>query len=556
MSYTGHPYNTGGAQVRPDLAARKPLVSSSGLTWTFRIKPGLHYAPPLQDVEITSPDFVRALEREADPDVTKGFPYDYTLYYSVIQGFDEYRSGKATTISGLLTPTDHTLVVRLTEPAGDLGYRLSLPATAPIPPNPFHRAPALGVAQGHDGGYGRFLVASGPYMIEGAADLDFSRAPDHQRPVSGYKLPILRPVGPNDFEAKMPGALSLVRNPSWDRETDGLRGAYVRGILLQIGKRSGPGLLRRTLREDVPWFDTGPPRGVQLHFLSNPQLKGRVKTGLALGTAFVAMNLAVPPFDDLRVRKAVYLAIDRGRLEALQAAANFPGTVPGHLIPDSMEEGLLLDKSPSWASRGTGSDIRAARREMRRSRYDHNHDGVCDRVACRAVSAGLTGFNASKPIERSVRDDLRAIGIHLRLGDDINVFEPASGAALVFVGGFFSDYPNASGFLPFIASHPQGGFDWPLLGSTPAQLQQWGYHVAHVRNENDRLNQCTRLIGPAQVKCWAELDKFLTDHVVAWVPWSFGEVIRVIGTRVSRFSYDQFTGLPALDQIALKRGSS
>jgi ABC-type oligopeptide transport system substrate-binding subunit len=135
FSYNGLPVSEGGAAARPDLASGQPEVSADGLTWMIRIKAGVHYAPPLEDVEITSQDFVRALLRMADPAVTRG-SYNLAFEYSVIGGFDAYRSGDADTISGLETPDAHTLVVRLTEPAGDLPDKLALAATAPIPPNP------------------------------------------------------------------------------------------------------------------------------------------------------------------------------------------------------------------------------------------------------------------------------------------------------------------------------------------------------------------------------------------------------------------------------------
>src|SRR5262249_54549216 len=64
MSYNGLDSAHGGNELRPDLATGPPEVSSDGLTWTFHMKSGIHYAPPMQDVEITSQDIVRALERE------------------------------------------------------------------------------------------------------------------------------------------------------------------------------------------------------------------------------------------------------------------------------------------------------------------------------------------------------------------------------------------------------------------------------------------------------------------------------------------------------------
>ena len=192
------PVEDGGSELQPDLAADLPTVSDDGLTYTFTIKPGIMYAPPLQDVEVTAQDFIRAIEREADPKANSG---GYPFYYSTIEGFDDYGAGKADTISGMSAPDDHTLVVKISEPAGDLPWRFAMPATAPIPPNPSDPSAVLGVADGHTTNYGRFLVSTGPYMFEGSEALDFSVPAKDQEPVSGY----------------IPGrSIVLVRNPSYD----------------------------------------------------------------------------------------------------------------------------------------------------------------------------------------------------------------------------------------------------------------------------------------------------------------------------------------------------
>jgi len=60
-SYSGRPVAEGGSVLRPDLATGPPEVSSDGMTWTFHMKAGLHYAPPLQRLEITTPDIIRAI---------------------------------------------------------------------------------------------------------------------------------------------------------------------------------------------------------------------------------------------------------------------------------------------------------------------------------------------------------------------------------------------------------------------------------------------------------------------------------------------------------------
>ena len=65
LAYNGKGIEDGGVELRPDLAASMPEVSADGLAWTFHLKPGIHYAPPLQDLVIESRDFVTALEYAA-----------------------------------------------------------------------------------------------------------------------------------------------------------------------------------------------------------------------------------------------------------------------------------------------------------------------------------------------------------------------------------------------------------------------------------------------------------------------------------------------------------
>jgi len=115
MSYQGVPTDEGGADIFPDLAAGEPEESSDGLTWTYQIQPGINYAPPKEDVEITAQDFIRALERTADPKANVG---GYSFYYSVIEGFDDFAAGDADTISGLSAPDTHTLEITTTSPPG------------------------------------------------------------------------------------------------------------------------------------------------------------------------------------------------------------------------------------------------------------------------------------------------------------------------------------------------------------------------------------------------------------------------------------------------------
>src|SRR5688572_18475269 len=182
LSTNGRPVDEGGSHLHPDVAESMPEISVDGLTWTFRLRSGLHYAPPLQEVEITAPDFIRSFHRWMDPQWAD--EYWPSLFEDVV-GAAEYRSGSASSIAGLSSPDAQTLVIRLTKPAGDLAPRLATSALVPIPPSPRDPQAPFGIATGHDDEYGRFVVSSGPYMIEGTPALDFSLPPEEQLPLSG-----------------------------------------------------------------------------------------------------------------------------------------------------------------------------------------------------------------------------------------------------------------------------------------------------------------------------------------------------------------------------------
>ena len=388
-SYNGRPTDEGGAELRPDLATGIPVVSSDGLRWTFRLRGGLRYAPPFEETEIVAADLVRALEREA-----RVGQEAYASHYSVIHGFDDYAAGDADSIVGLETPDDHTLVVELDEPASDLAYRLSLPAAAPLPE---------GAAEGHDEDYARFVVASGPYMVEGSDRLDFSLPPAEQEPLSGYEPPEFG----EDGSLVTPGSLTLVRNPSWESSSDGLRAAYVDRMEFILGGDEEE--MARDVDSGELDLVYGSDSGLAdqvARYRQDPELSEQVFIDPADGAYYVTMNLAVPPFDDVHVRRAVNLAIDKAPLLEMMSQPPFGpfGTssaeVATHIGPDALEGSLLPGFEPY------PFDPAAAREEMRLSGYDDDGDGRCDASACRGLLALVLESGAVPDQARAIRDDL------------------------------------------------------------------------------------------------------------------------------------------------------
>src|SRR5205823_6663787 len=156
------------------------------------------------------------------------------------------------------------------------------PEAAPIPPNPSDPGARFGVAEGHVGDYGHFLVASGPFMFEGAPKLDFSVPPVEQLPAAGLR----------------PASFTLVRNPSWNPSTDRLRRPRVDRIVFVPVAADHPE--QAVERGDVDLvMDWDAPPDVVDRYEASPRLKRRLFEAPEDSQLYLTMNLAVPPLDDI-----------------------------------------------------------------------------------------------------------------------------------------------------------------------------------------------------------------------------------------------------------------
>jgi peptide/nickel transport system substrate-binding protein len=537
LSYTGTPTAEGGADLQPDIATDLPEVSSDGLTYTFTLKSGVNYGDPFGDVSVTSGDIVRALERTADPDASVG---GYNFYYNIIEGFEDFGAGDADTISGLETPDDSTLIITLSSASGYLPYLFAMAATAPIPPNGDAR---LGAAEGHTEDYGRFLVATGPYQFAGAENLDFSVPADEQTPVAGYD----------------PGrAITLVRNPNYDPATDGLRPAYVDGMNIAIGGDNND-LYNKIQAGELDFVVDGiVPPPVLRTYSTDPTLTPLLHINPSDAVRYVSFNLAMPPFDDIHVRKAFNLALDKAGMRTLRGGESV-GEIAGHIMVNSLQDNILADYDP-YETPNSAGDLTAAQAEMAQSVYDTDGDGVCDAPECSNILAVTDEADPYPDQSALIQQNMEPLGLtfNVRSFERTTMYakcnQPSDQVPICLAPAWGKDFPDGYTFAdPLFGSAAifPSCCNYQLLGASPELLEENGYEITEVPTADEEITAANQQTGDARFQAWADLDVLLMEEIVPWAPYVFDNNVDVSSQRIVNYSFDQFAGLAAWDHVAI-----
>jgi peptide/nickel transport system substrate-binding protein len=520
MTYPLKPTAAGGGKVVPDLAEGEPKVSDDYKVWTFKLKKGIKYAPPFESRDVTANDIKAAIERIADPKVASAF----TPYFAPIEGFSEAQKTHGQKgLQGIVIPDPYTITFKLTKPTPTFDESLALPAAAPAPAEAF---------RGHEKDYGRFLVASGPYMVAGADRINFTQPTDKQHPASGYV--------PNQ-------SLKLVRNPMWSRETDAVRGANPDEIGFEYGGTA------QTLSDKVSAGDLdvllatpAPPQVVQ-RYRTNPELHNQLHVNPKLSVGVLPLNLAQPPFDDVHVRKAANLILNRAGLLRVQGGTA-TGTPASHFFVPTLVAGGTAGITP-YLSANDAQALQRARAEMKQSKYDPGKTGRCTDPVCNDVE--FVPGDDSDPGNQIVQDSLAEIGLHLKLRSYsadtayAKCSDPKERIAICSGYSFGANAPDPSEIAPYILTSglgPSGCCDIALLGATRAQLNSWGYPatVAPPPSLDSDIQKCAVLAGTDRQNCYVALDRKVSEEVVPFVFTVFPNQVEIVSSRVRNYTFDQF----------------
>ncbi|MDX6515490.1 MAG: hypothetical protein QOH73_1156 [Gaiellaceae bacterium] len=472
-----------GIQLVPNLAVSLPTPTDSGRTYTFQLRPGIRYS----DGKLVQPaDFRHTLERLFQLDSPGA------LYYRGIVGANRCKKGRPCDLSrGIVTDAGaRTVSIHLTAPDGDLLSKLALPFAFVVPASTSARATGT-----HP------LPATGPYRIAG-----------YDKKTKTYRL---------------------VRNPrfrvwSADAQPQG----YVDSI--SVTTRFGPFENRRVRAVEHGSGDIalsgGPPMTkdeLEQLFIRSP---GQLRLRTAFTTEFFFLNTRVPPFDDVRVRRAVNYAFDPEPLARLDGRANvatcqilppnFPGYRPTCLYaPRNLERARSLVRSAG----AVGADVTVwvPRPLVERGRYMVS---VLDSLGLRAHVKSIDASNGA--------------GLYFaKVGDSRT-------RAQIGFSGWFADYPSATGFIP------------PLLGcaafvpASPLNTNLAEFCNRSIDAEMARAATLQAQDPPSATLLWQRIEREILA-LAPVVPTDNRRNVDFVSKRVGNYQYNPQFGV-LLDQLWVK----
>jgi peptide/nickel transport system substrate-binding protein len=528
-----HVAGAAGNELVPDLATDLPEPTDGGKTYTFKLRSGVEFGPPVNR-EVTSKDVLYALERVAKP--KNGAQYGF--YYSVIRGFDDYGAGKSPTIAGIETPDDRTIVFHLTKPTGDFLYRVAMPATGPIPEE------VAKCFEGKPGAYGRHLVSTGPYMIEGADAANASSCAA-LKPMSGF-----------DGQTHM----NLVRNPAYDPKTDSkdAREALPDRFEFTVNANADD-ILNRVEAGNLDDEISSIPSTVLRRYVTNTSLKDKLHQNSGDRTWYLTMNLTQPPFDDVHVRRAMNWVMDKAALVQAWGGPSI-GEVANHIAPDTILNDQLTDYAP-YGTDGNHGDVAKAKAALKGSKYDTKGDGTCSASACKNVLLLADVRQVDTKMLPVIKSSAAKIGITFTVRSVEGAYPviqtPSRNIPIAERPGWGKDYADAYTFFnPLFDSRtiiPNGNTNYSLVGITPAIAKKVGVKgdLAGVPSVDADLDRCAALSGNDRTACYGNLDRKLMTDVVPWVPYLWSFATHVTGPDVKQWGFDQFGGTTAYAHVGV-----
>ncbi|MFD7023525.1 ABC transporter substrate-binding protein [Promicromonospora sukumoe] len=473
----------GTTEVVPDLATDTGTPSDDGASWTFTLKDGLRFE---DGTPITAADVKYSVERSFAPELSGGLSYHKNL----LEGADEYSGPfQGDELDSIETPDDKTIVFHLDSAYGDWPWIVSMPAFGAVPE-----------AKDDIQTYTTQPVATGPYRV---ADT-----------VEGTSV-------------------TLERNPEWDPATDEARTAGPDSVVFELSQDETV-VAQRLIADsgdDASAFGATFVPPAQLAQVQQGPAKDRLVTSGPGALAYLAINTGAEGLDDLDVRKAISLAVDKN---AYRVASG--GEIAGDFATTLVTPGI------------------PGREEYSNGVNDVAPEGDVEQAEALLDDAGWSGRELRLVVTddaptlaqaQAVQQGLERAGLKVKIvpqADDVWTETVTQGDGSKYdltLSSWQPDFPSANGNIQ------------PLFDSS--QVGDGGYNLARYSNPeaDDLIERATEETDvDAAAALWVEADQLILGDAPV-VPLIYTKNSFLHGSKVENFRIPDFPAYPNYMQVSL-----
>jgi peptide/nickel transport system substrate-binding protein len=371
----------GNLDLAPSLSVGIPTPTDGGRIYSFRLRPGIRYS---DGRPVLPADFRRGVERHLSVE-----GHAMPGGYDAIVGAEHCgEAARRCDLSDGIVVGDGVVTFRLTRPDPDFLFKMALPYVAPAPPGtPMTASP-------------RGVLGTGPYSVA-----EFTP----QRSLRLERNPHFRSWSAAARPPAYPDAITWTLRPDARLVPEVLAGRFDHTNLFFVP---------RTTATEVAL-----------------QAPAQVHTELVTATFFLIPNTARPPFDDPTVRRALSLAVDRGRLTEMLRGDRETATCG--LLPPGMPG--YEPYCPPASRPGPSGQWQAPNLDLARVLLDRS-GAVGSRVEVYWPKWSPPFAAAGRYTRRLLRDLGFEARLHWIRSDDF-----AARSDLSFVG-WYADYPSPSSF--------------------------------------------------------------------------------------------------------------
>ncbi len=432
-------YKPGTTELSKDLA-EDYSISADGKLYTFQLKKGVKFH---NGREVKAADIKYSIERTINPKTQS----PGAGFYSSLLDFEAFSNGDTNSLDSIKVVDDYTVSFELSRPDATFLHVLAINFSSVVPKEEVEK-------WGAD--FGKHPVGTGAFKLE---------------------------------EWKLGQYLSFVRNESYNKA--GL--PYLDSIRFEVGQEPIVALLRLE-KGEVDIAGDGIPPAKFLQMKNDPKYKDLIVSGEQLHTGYITMNVKIKPFDQLAVRKAVNMAINKDRIVRIINGRAKPTNQP---LPPAM---------PGYAHDYVGYtyDVEQAKQLL-------SEAGLREGFTTQLYVANT---DPQPRIAQAIQQDLSKIGIKVEI-------KALAQANVIAAGGEADQAPMIwSGGMAWIADFPDpSNFYAPILGCAGAVDGGWNWSWYCNEELDDTAAKADAMVKPEQqaerIKLW---EGIYTD-IMADAPW-------------------------------------